>query len=176
MNQIQLERHLLYSIIVAGKSAKFTEGVIRKLFSDTTSPFDQIRSWMSNNTLESKLREARSGNYIKLTKAFTALVNSSIDLYTCSPHDLEMIHGIGRKTSRYFIISTRPNENYAALDVHTLRWLLEQGYDVPKSTPTGKKYYEIENIFLLEAKKLGLTSRELDVKIWNEYNKSGFKS
>ncbi len=173
MDTIELERRIIYSIIVAGKSAKFTEGVMSRLVENTTPPFNQIRSLVSNNTLEDKLREARTGNYTKLSKSFTALVNSSIDLKTCTPQDLEMIHGIGCKTSRFFIIWTRPEENYAALDVHILRWLREQGYDAPKSTPSGRKYYELENIFLQEAKKLGLTPRELDRKIWIENNKSG---
>jgi len=173
MDNIRLERHIIYSIIVAGKKAKFAEGVMGRLIDDTTSPFDQIRSLISNNTLEDKLREARSGSYTKLVKSFTALVNSSIDLKTCTPQDLEMIHGIGLKTSRYFIMKTRPGANYAALDVHILRWLREQGYHAPMSTPSGRDYYRLEKIFLQETEKRGLTPTELDRIIWTQYNKSG---
>ena len=64
------------------------------------------------------------------------------------------------------------NAEYAALDVHILRWMKSLGYDAPKQTPVGKKYKELENIFLNEAKQRNLTPGELDYIIWS--NGSGY--
>lgn len=164
----ELQFRLFYSIIVAGKNAKFAENVTKKLFSDEEkTPFEVVKEWVVKGELDQKLREARSGNYVKTAKAFEDLVNSNIDLRTCQPVDLESIHGIGPKTARFFIIWTRPDANCAALDVHVLRWLRNQGHAVPKSTPpAGRTYDRIEQIFLSEAQKLGVTPRQLDEAIW----------
>jgi thermostable 8-oxoguanine DNA glycosylase len=85
---------------------------------------------------------------------------------------LEQIYGIGPKTSRFFILWTRPNASFAALDRHILRWLREKGYQVSKTPPTGKRYCELENIFLEEARQLNKSARQLDSEIWS--TASGF--
>jgi len=125
-----------------------------------------IGSWIAKEQLESKLREARTGNYFKISKAFSEIVSSMVNLKECQPADLESIYGIGPKTARFFIIWTRPNARVAALDVHILRWLSARGYNAPRQTPTGKKYAELETIFLAEADKRDLTPQRLDEIIW----------
>lgn len=164
----ELQFRIFYSIIVAGKNAKFAENVTKKLFqSKKKSPFNVVREWIDNGELEDKLREAKTGNYTKMVRAFEGLVNSNIDLKTCQPAELESVHGIGPKTARFFIIWTRPDAHCAALDVHVLRWLRNQGHSVPKATPpAGNTYNKIEQIFLDEAKKRGVTPRQLDEAIW----------
>lgn len=168
--QSELEARLLYSCIVAGKSAKFTDGVVRRLSSHSRgmTPFNMIRRLIAENYLRRALELAGSGNYTKLEKCFTSLVEADLPLRTCGPEELEAIHGIGPKTSRFFILWTRPDAVYAALDVHVLRWLAKEGYDAPKSTPTGPKYRELELCFIEEARKRGKTPRELDAEIWAE--------
>jgi thermostable 8-oxoguanine DNA glycosylase len=118
--------------------------------------------------LETILRESRTGNYTKLAACIRGLLTAKLDLATCAPIDLEAIHGIGPKTSRFFILWTRPGAEYAALDVHVLRWLRLMGHDAPKATPTGAKYAELERVFLVLAKSFGMTPRELDHAIWIE--------
>lgn len=172
LTQNELEYRIIYSIIVAGKSAKFAENVVNKLFPKGASPLVWIRNWILNNCLEEVLRYYKTGNYKKMEKCFTQLVNSNVDLATCGPEELEAIHGIGPKTARFFILWTRKDANYAALDVHILRWLKAKGYDAPKATPTGKKHRELEIAFLEEAKKLNMSPRDLDAKIWAEGSKS----
>ena len=175
ISYVQLQFRIIYSIIVAGKSAKFAEKVMTNLLGIySRPPFGQIQYWNENGRLLDELKKAKTGNYKKISKALTELVNSNIDLRTCGPEDLEKIHGIGPKTSRFFIMWTRPNVRYAALDTHILKWLRARGHDVPKTTPSGKKYKEIEQIFLTEADKLGIPPQELDTKIWKEY--SGYKN
>jgi thermostable 8-oxoguanine DNA glycosylase len=165
----ELQLKLLYSIIVAGKSAKFAEAVIHKLFSHSNMPpFAILKDWINYGILEAKLRGSRTGNYTKMSKCIEQLINSDINLSTCSPEDLEKIHGIGPKTARFFLLWARPGANYAALDVHILRWLRSLGYNAPKQTPTGNKYLELENIFLKEAKNRNMTPSELDYIIWKQ--------
>ena len=170
MSDRELQWRIIYSIIVAGKSAKFAENAIRKLFSGYDEPpFEMIKIWWAAHTLESHLRMAKTGNYGKLATALRVLALSSIDLRTCTPADLEVVYGIGPKTSRFFILWTRPNARCAALDIHILRWLGEKGYKVPKNTPQSAKAYAVlEKAFLDEAEKLGMSPAELDKQVWTE--------
>jgi len=189
LSEAELQWRIIYSAIVAGKSARFAENAIRKLFSGhKENPFDIIKAWCREEwdpvlwivdpnwqPLVARLRQAKTGNYNKLVKTLSELAWSNIDLYTCTPADLEKIHGIGPKTSRFFILWTRPDAKYAALDVHILRWLGERGYKVPKNTPQAPKAYAtLEKAFLDEAEKLGLSPRELDKQVWME--RSGWKT
>ncbi len=142
------EASLIYSIIVAGKSATFADkatvaflDALRKPFKSPRSktPFQLLRM-MPVSLIEECARYAKTGNYGKLARACYELANKQIDLLTVTPEKLETIHGIGPKTSRFFIMWTRPAETYAALDVHILRWLRNNGYPhAPKATPQNKK-------------------------------------
>lgn len=169
----ELEYRLIYSIIVAGKSAKFATNVVQKLFEWWPfNPFEAIRLWDSQDRLEKELKAAKTGNYKKLISALKQLAFSGINLRTCSIEDLEKFPGIGPKTSRFFIMWTRPNVRYAVLDTHILKWLGKRGHKVPKSTPVGKRYKEIEDIFLNEADELELSPQELDTAIWKSFSGS----
>ena len=86
---------------------------------------------------------------------------------------MEKIYGIGRKTSRGFILHTRPNAQCAVLDTHILKFLNEQGApDVPKSTPPSKSEYErLEKYFLSICRKKKITPAKQDLKVWNYYSK-----
>lgn len=168
----ELERMLIYSIIVAGKSANFADTVMSSLFplgSSKLSPFEELRSYSPTFRLW-LFRSVGTGNYTKLHKAIGELLEADLDLWTCTPEDLEKIHGIGPKTARFFILWTRPNARYAALDVHVLRWLREvEGHkDCPKATPQNpKEYKKWEDVFLGYADAAGVTPRQLDWEIWS---------
>ncbi len=89
---------------------------------------------------------------------------------TCSVDDLENIYGLGRKTSRCFLIHTRKNARVAGLDVHILKFLRDQGIDAPISTPSSrKKYLELEKTFIEFADKAGKPIAEYDLAIWRKY-------
>ena len=169
MTDQELQLRLLYAVIVAGKSAKFAEQAMARLFVGLGDelPFHRIRVWFCNGYLDYRLRMAKVGNYGKVFKAFHQVAFADLDLRTCSPDQLETIHGVGPKTARFFIIWTRPDARVAALDVHILRWLRQLGYDAPSQTPQGKKYAELEAVFLVEAEKRGMTPRQLDESIWS---------
>ena len=86
--------------------------------------------------------------------------------------ELESIYGIGPKTARFFLLHSFPDQNYAVLDTHILAWMREvRKYQVPKSTPSGKKYEELEGWFLFEAHLVDMTPAELDILIWNQRSK-----
>ena len=172
----ELEARLIYSLIVAGKSARFAERVLGLFLSgceEGEDPLGMIARLDAAGRLDSHLRKARMGNYNKMARALRYLIENPIDLATATPEQLERAPGIGPKTSRFFILWTRPGARYAALDVHVLRWLGEHGYDVPRSTPTGERYAHLERAFLAEADALGLTARQLDARIWDAASGTG---
>lgn len=170
----ELEARLLYAMIVAGKSARFADEKTKLFLSacgEDESPFDLICRLVYEGRLEQALKKAKTGNYRKLNLAFTwlAVSGETMDLDTVTPQELERIPGVGPKTSRFFILWTRPEARYAALDVHILRWLRGQGYLAPWQTPQdGETYARWEKVFLEKADALGLKPAELDARIWSE--------
>lgn len=172
-NQNELERYILFAICVAGKTAIVQEKALRDflMLSEEYSPFEAIRGMIKQGTFEIYLKESKLGQYTKLSKAFRQLVNSNINLETCTVEDLEAIHGVGPKTARFFLTYTRPDQQYAVLDTHILRFMREKLYiDTPKSTPTGNKYKQLENKFLEYAKTTGKSIPVLDLEIWTAYS------
>lgn len=171
MSTNELQARLLYSVIVAGKSADFAEKALGRfnMHSRGSSPFEMIRRLVAEDYLKRALELARTGNYAKTAKCFRALAEANLDLKTCTPQHLEAIHGIGPKTSRFWIMWTRPESEtrYAALDTHVLKWLRYLGHDAPKATPTGRKYADLEQTFLAECDKRGMTARAIDAMIWD---------
>lgn len=175
--QFEIEARLLYSVIVAGKSAKFADRAMRQLLlnSNGEGPLTMVRRLVIAGELSGALRMARTGNYKRIEQCFKQIASSGIDPVTCTIGELENIHGIGSKTARFFILWTRPGARHAALDVHVLRWLRANGHDAPKTTPPkgSRKYAELERAFLSEADRRGVTPRELDAEIWDAG--SGYK-
>lgn len=172
MSDALLEWHLIYCLVVAGKSAQFANEAVarlRALLSGEKHPIRTLAERLSLLRMEcpSLLRTARTGNYQKLARALRFLRNIEPDLRTCSPQALQHVPGIGPKTARFFVVWTRPIERYAVIDRHVLRWLGERGYEVPSVPPTRENdYVLLERAFLAEADAAGKTPRELDLEIW----------
>jgi hypothetical protein len=172
MDVRELQAKLCYSVIVAGKSAQFADQATAKLWLDLRPdelPFQLFKRLGSQPAVHERLVAAGTGNYNKIAKCFWQLAFAAdLDFATCGPAQLEEFHGIGPKTSRFFIMWVRPGERYAALDVHILRWMGRQGYKVPKHTPASPKVYAaLEEAFIAEADKRGKTPRELDWEVWS---------
>lgn len=179
-DKFELQWRLIYSVIIAGKNANFAQAKTHALLClrrRDELPFQYLARLRSRNRLGQHIADCRIGNYTKFGQAILDLLDSNIDLTTCTPGDLEKIHGIGPKTSRFFIMWTRPDARHAALDVHILRWMRENGYPhAPKATPgTAKLYAELEAAFIAEAEKRGKTPRELDLEIWAAGNVGGIQ-
>lgn len=166
--QAEAQWRLMYSIVVAGKSADFARGAMDRFLAaaGNVPPFRYLELLVQLKRLGSEIRKARMGNYTKLEKAFAQLADEKPDLLTATPEELERIHGVGPKTSRFAIVWMRPSERHAALDTHALKWLRFIGVDAPKSTPDPKHYAELEKVFIAEADRRGLPPRRLDALIW----------
>lgn len=164
----QLEEVLLFWVLAAGKNAISASKALAK-FLENNAPFDYIKT-ISLEELPIKMKQCGIGCFNNKAITFNQLAFSNINLMNCSVEELEKIKGIGMKTSRCFVIHSRKNANYAGLDTHILKYLRSLGYDVPLSTPSGKKYVEIEKIFLSLVEKSGKTLSEFDLSIWKEFS------
>jgi hypothetical protein len=167
----ELELYWLFCQVVAGKTARTQARALEKflLIETSGSPFDRIRVMMSKDTLAANLKEARLGQYTRLTQGFAQSV--ALNLRTVDVDGLKAITGVGDKTARFFLIHSRPNQNIAVLDRHITKYLGTLGYDVPTGTPSPKQYPVLEQAFLAEAKKVNMTPADFDLMLWNKFSK-----
>ncbi len=174
-NQYELEEFLIICAFVAGKNSKMQYQKVEMLFDiigNDITPFESLRN-MTHYEIMSLLVHIKSGQYARLCRCLFELSRSCLDLKTCSTEDLESIHGIGMKTSRFFITYSRENSQYAILDTHILAWLRNFDLTVPKATPNNKKQYlMLERMFLEKCAEKSLKPHELDIQLWLERQKS----
>ena len=173
-----LELFAIFAVCVAGKKSQQTADKVNNHFRDTQTPtkqltpFETIESLVKIKVFGAFLQMAKFGQYKRIYRALRDLAESGIDLKTCTVEDLEAIHGIGPKTSRFIIMHSRPKQRLATLDTHILRWMRDQGIDTPKATPQSKKLYQkLEQKFLTLCDKCGMIPSQLDLKIWKQYSK-----
>jgi len=166
------EAFLLFCVCVAGKKATMISEKLANflsLDSSVSSPFQKVRNMIAENSLTENLKKVKMGKYSLIENAFTIIVNSSLNLNTVTPEELETVPGVGKKTSRFFILHSRENANVAVIDTHILKYLNSIGVDAGKSVPTGKRYDELEQIMLSESKKMNMSPADFDFKIWSWY-------
>jgi hypothetical protein len=172
----QLEEFILFWVCAAGKNGRTAARCLDKFLTmqDAPSPFAAVMKLETLPYLPGVLKECGIGCYTSKARTFFELAISNfigkLDLRTCTASDLESIHGIGPKTARCFLLHSRKNAQVAGLDTHMLKYLRSLGFDAPKSTPTGKKYLDLEKLVLHIAKEKNMTPAELDLKVWNEYS------
>lgn len=168
-----LEENILFWVCAAGKNGVTSARALDKLlcawgFNDL-SPFDTIKRIRIESDLALEMKRNGLGCYNNKSVTFCGLVDAKLNLRTCGLEELEAIKGIGPKTARCFLLHTRPNQRYAGLDTHCLKFLRDRGHSVPKSTPVGKKYRELELLFLEYADNSKMSVSEFDLMIWNNY-------
>jgi thermostable 8-oxoguanine DNA glycosylase len=175
--QAELEEFLLFAIIVAGKTAKTQAEKLNQFLklksklglpSDTT-PFQYLQFLCNLQDMKTPMMVCKLGQYNRIEKAFRGIIQFHGRLDTVSVEELESVEGIGPKTARFFLLHSRPNQRIAALDTHILKYMSEKGYNVPKSTPSKKKYRKIELDFLSECDKAGKNVADMDLEIWKSY-------
>lgn len=169
-----LQEVLLFWICAAGKTASTAARNLERFLNslEGDSPFEKIKQ-LGIKKLPQTLKKFGIGCYNLKAKSMWELVNSDLDLRTCSVEDLECIYGIGPKTARCFIIHSRRDAECAGLDTHILKFLRSMGHSVPKSTPSTKKQYKkLEDVFLSYVKKSGQSVAEFDLNIWRYYANS----
>ena len=184
-SQADLELFAVFAVCVAGKKAQQTADKVNEHFRDVATvsgkdwskakqltPFETIKSLVKIRIFGGFLQTAKFGQYKRIYRALRDLAESGIDLKTCTVEDLEAIHGIGPKTSRFIIMHSRPKQRLATLDTHILRWMRDQGIETPKATPQSRKLYQkLEQKFLTLCDKCGMIPSQLDLKIWKQYSK-----
>lgn len=177
-SQVELEEFLCFCIAVAGKTARVVQRCMKDFWTGMVAdahytvkmePFDLLR-WYRLEQITERLKEAGIGCQTMKARAMrtAALSFELADLTTVTLEDLESIPGIGRKTSRFFLLHSREDANCACLDVHVLRWLQEQGVKTTGQTPgSAKEYRRLEQEFLSRVPE-GKTVAEFDLEIWTE--------
>lgn len=176
----ELEEFLIFAILVAGKKAKQQAKKLDAFLNDkktlglssNTTPFDYLEYLIKGNQLTHVMMKHKLGQYKRLLVAFLGILRFKGNLKNVTIEELESINGIGSKTSRFFVLHSRPNHKIAVLDTHILKWLNKvTGIPMPKNTPSSKKKYkEIEQLFLSEASKRNKDVATLDLEIWNYYS------
>jgi len=173
-----LELFAIFAVCVAGKGSQQTADKVNHYFREIETPtkqltpFEGIRAMKDINLLSAWLQMTKLGQYKRIYRAFVELIESGIDLKTCSVEELENIYGIGPKTARFIIMHSRPNQRLATLDTHILRWMRDQGINAPKATPQSQKLYkELEDKFLTLCDESAILPSQLDLKIWKQYSK-----
>ena len=172
----ELEELLLFCVSVAGKSAGMIAAALDEFLASHPgkSPLDKIRRLIKRDELLPAIKASRLGKHTRLTRAYAELAAAKLDLTTCMCEQLEEIHGVGPKTSRFFIVHTRAKQELAVLDTHILRYMKSLGCEnIPASTPTGKRYLQIEQDFLALARREGRDVAEFDLWIWRQYARPG---
>lgn len=178
----ELEWFWMFAVAVAGKNADTTaRGLDRFLDGWRGSPYSAVlrtlrrapkvsscRRCAAQEHLAEEIRSCGLGQYKRVAAAWTYSTQFFTDLRGCTLEDLMTCPGVGPKTSRFFLLFTRPGLRYAVLDVHLLRWLARQGVDhVPATTPpAGPRYDRLEEIFLEMCDARGVSPAELDWQIW----------
>lgn len=169
----ELELFWLFGVLVAGKNsevqakklAAFLHNPITEL-----SPFEYISHMITCGYLREQMEEHKLGQYNRIEQCFYESIY--LNLRNCTVEELEAIHGVGPKTARFFLLHTRKNEHYAVLDTHILRWMREELLvPTPKNTPSGKRYFELEQIYLHYCNCNDHDPAALDLIIWSKYNK-----
>jgi thermostable 8-oxoguanine DNA glycosylase len=172
-DQRRLQEWFLFGVCVAGKPAGQTADKVEAFLESAPGrlPFDKVKKLIKSGRLLRHLKKHRTGQYGRINKAMRGMVQ--VDPATVKLEELESIHGVGPKTARMLLLYTRPDQEMIPLDTHILKWLRANGYDAPKTTPSpGKKYRELELAFIAEGKKRGLTPKEWDTQVWQQYAKS----
>lgn len=173
--QEELEEFLLFAVSVAGKTAEVQAPKLDKfLMGRLESPFYFIRKLDRRGVLEDRLRRVKLGKYSILVPCFRSLANDDPDLKEITREELEEYHGIGEKTSKFFLLHSRTDCNIASLDTHILKWLDEETSDdiqVPEKTPSSEdEYQKFQKIFLEKAEDYEESVAKLDLKVWNYYS------
>lgn len=169
----QLQVFWLFAICVAGKNADQTAdkigNMIRRNVPEKELPF----RWLGENehAIHNVLVANRIGQYTRIERAIRESLH--LNLRTATLQELEAVHGVGPKTARFFLLHTRKDVKCAVLDTHILNWLREKctgcSGGIPKATPSGARYLELERTFLTLARSYfpGATIAEIDLLIWS---------
>jgi thermostable 8-oxoguanine DNA glycosylase len=171
----ELEMFFIFSIAVAGKSARPTEKAVKKLIGRAKWPCQKLARLWRRNELQEKLEESRIGKHQTMHELASWIYGPSQASLTrtlrlCGVDRMALeIPGVGPKTARFFALYSRPAQSFAVLDRHVLAWLRDRGHDAPVNTPQKpKRYKELEQIVLDICRDELIAPADLDERIWQE--------
>ena len=171
----------LFCLFVRGKNAdvqakKLDAFVrnIRELNPDIPAGESLITVLMlsSNRKIEAALRACKAGQYTTLVKAISQTIlhvgRYRMWLQTATVAELQDLDGVGPKTARFFVLHSRPGVRVAVLDTHILQYMAVRDGDgsIPKATPTGARYAQLEEQFLTLADYEEVDPAAFDLAIW----------
>ena len=178
----ELQLFLLFCIVVAGKTAyiqadkldQFLRSINKRLMMpEVVLPFQSIKSAKDHGILLEEIQKAKLGQYKKIFAAFNFISENKYILDKTTPEKLELIPGVGMKTSRFFLLHSDVNyKNYIAiLDTHILKFIRENiDNKAPKSTPTIKvKYKYWEDVFLYWCEQNNKDVASFDLEVWKSF-------
>lgn len=168
----ELEEMWLFSCAVAGKTAKtqarLLDALLRTLPPNNGTPFEKIKRAHEAGKLLVCLKVSGLGQYNRMARCFAESL--TLNLRNDPLEKFETIHGVGPKTARMFLMHSRPDQQFAAIDTHILKHLRAKGIDAPKSTPpAGATYRRLEAEFLKLARRARESPADFDLKIWKRY-------
>jgi thermostable 8-oxoguanine DNA glycosylase len=178
----ELQLFLLFCIVVAGKTAYIQAEKLeqflcsvneRLMMPERVSPFQTLISAEQHGILMEEIQKAKLGQYRKIYSAFKYISEREYNLKRMTPTELELIPGVGMKSSRFFLLHSNINyqNNIAILDTHILKFIKENIDDrAPKSTPTIKVTYKYwEDVFLHWCEQNNKNIADFDLEVWKSY-------
>ena len=178
----ELQEFLLFCIVVAGKTAYIQAGKLeqflksintRLMMPEHISPFQIIKSAEQHGILMQEIEKAKLGQYKKIFAGFKFISDNKPNLYNTTTEQLELIPGVGMKSSRFFLLhsSNEYKDRIAILDTHILKFIKENIDDrAPKSTPTIKVTYKYwEDVFLYWCELNNKNVADFDLEVWKSY-------
>jgi thermostable 8-oxoguanine DNA glycosylase len=178
----ELQLFLLFCIVVAGKTAyiqaekleQFLYSVNERLMMPNfVLPFQTIKSAEQHGILMEEIQKAKLGQYRKIYAGFKFITEYKFDLRNTTTEQLEVIPGVGMKSSRFFLLHSDLNyqNNIAILDTHILKFIKENiDESSPKSTPTIRVTYKYwEDRFLLWCEQNDKNVADFDLEVWKSF-------
>ena len=162
----------LFSLFVRGKTASVQARKLDAFFASLGGMPGILD--LDRSEIERGLRDVKAGQYGSLADAIhatnQALREDPAFLETADPEHLTALPGVGPKTARFFILHSRKESRFAALDTHIIKFLKLRGH-LPESasnvTPGSERVYaRLEAAFLEEADKEGVHPADFDLAIW----------
>ena len=178
----ELQLFLLFCIVVAGKTAYIQAEKLEQFLCSVNErlmmpgrvlPFQTLKSAEQHGILMEEIQKAKLGQYRKIYAGFKFISEYKFDLRNTSTEQLEIIPGVGMKSSRFFLLHSNLNyqNNIAILDTHILKFIKENiDESAPKSTPTIRvtyKYWEDRFLYWCESNNKNVA--DFDLEVWKSY-------
>ena len=178
----ELQEFLLFCIVVAGKTAYIQAKKLDELLAsinkrlmmpEHVSPFQSLISADQHGILMEEISLVKLGQYRKIYAGFKYITQHKYDLRNTTPSQLELIPGVGMKTSRFFLLHSNISykDQIAILDTHILKFIRENiDHRAPKSTPTISVTYKYwEDLFLYWCQCNNKNVADFDLEVWKSY-------